>query len=221
MADPAGGTVNQGQVEPEVVIVGAGGHARVVADAFEGRVVGHLSPSGSTTDRGASIGPRLGADEDLQSVVQTNHVIAIGIGFVDREGAVRRRLLVDSLERTGLATVVHRRAIVSDSAELAAGVFVAAGAVIGPHAVIGVAGIVNSGAVVEHDCRLGRNVHVGPGCTLSGGVDVGDDVLVGVGATVLQGVRIGNGAVVGAGAVVIHDVPDGATAVGVPARIVS
>lgn len=53
-----------------------------------------------------------------------------------------------------------------------------------------------------------------------GGIIIEDDVWLGFGAIVLDGVRIGKGAVIGAGAVVTQDIPDGAIAVGVPARVV-
>ena len=49
---------------------------------------------------------------------------------------------------------------------------------------------------------------------------VGDDVVIGAGAKILGGVRIGTGARIGANAVVISDVPDGALAIGIPAKIV-
>jgi acetyltransferase-like isoleucine patch superfamily enzyme len=55
----------------------------------------------------------------------------------------------------------------------------------------------------------------------STGVIVGDGAWLGAGAKVLDGVTIGNHAVIGAGAVVREAVPDGAVAVGVPARVVS
>ena len=49
---------------------------------------------------------------------------------------------------------------------------------------------------------------------------IGDDVDFGAYAQVLGGVRIGNGCHIGAMSVVLCDVPDGATAVGVPARVI-
>jgi acetyltransferase-like isoleucine patch superfamily enzyme len=55
----------------------------------------------------------------------------------------------------------------------------------------------------------------------SDGIAVGGGAWIGAGATVLDGVRIGDRAIVGAGAVVRADVPDGATAVGVPARVLT
>ena len=79
---------------------------------------------------------------------------------------------------------------------------------------------------VHADARIGAN------CTLRQGVTIGnrhdggpvpvleDDVELGAYAQVLGDVRIGRGAKVGAMSVVLHDVPPGATAVGIPARLV-
>jgi len=50
--------------------------------------------------------------------------------------------------------------------------------------------------------------------------EIGDNVFIGAGARVLGGIRIGDNAVIGANAVVIHDVPDGATVVGIPAKVI-
>lgn len=88
--------------------------------------------------------------------------------------------------------------------------------------------------------HIGCDVQVGPNCAFypydhsfapgkliieqslktKGGIIVDDDVWLGFGVIVLDGVRIGKGAIVGAGAVVTNDIPEGAIAVGVPARIV-
>jgi bifunctional UDP-N-acetylglucosamine pyrophosphorylase/glucosamine-1-phosphate N-acetyltransferase len=78
------------------------------------------------------------------------------------------------------------------------------------------------------DTTVGRGVNVGAG-TITANYDgknknktaIGDGAFIGVGAILIAPVRIGKGAVVGAGCVVPkrHDVPDGATVVGVPARI--
>lgn len=72
---------------------------------------------------------------------------------------------------------------------------------------------------------------IGSGVTINGSVTIGlrdtydfpiieDNVEIGVGARVLGGIRIGAGARIGANAVVTTDVPAGATAVGIPARII-
>lgn len=77
---------------------------------------------------------------------------------------------------------------------------------------------------VLHAASIGENVTVIGQATFGTRTDaqwpvIGDGVFVGVGARVLGGIKIGRGAQIGANAVVLDDVPDGATAVGIPARI--
>lgn len=76
-------------------------------------------------------------------------------------------------------------------------------------------------ALYPHDHRLepGLPIFQQPLQT-KGPIVVGDFAWLGAGVIVLGGVRIGKGAVIGAGAVVTKDIPDGAIAVGVPARVV-
>lgn len=205
-----------------VVILGAGGHARVVAEALPlGQVAGHLTPHDSVGSAAAILGPRLGDDAAIGNLAATGHQVALGLGFVDRAGAASRARLLEQLDGVPLATVRHPKAIVSPSVVVGAGSFVGPGAVVGTGAELGRAVVVNSGATVDHDCRIGDNVHVASGAVLSGGVSVGDHTLVGAGATVRQGVQIGSSVVVGAGAVVIDDLANGVTAVGVPARVIA
>jgi serine O-acetyltransferase len=80
-------------------------------------------------------------------------------------------------------------------------------------------GVVINGSVrggsnikLEHQVTIGAERHVSPA--------LGDDVFIGAGAKIIGGLRIGSRVRIGANAVVIDDIPDGATAVGIPARVV-
>lgn len=201
--------------EPGVVIIGAGGHARVVAEALQGPPAGHLSPH---DDAPEGLGPWLGGDDAAAALAASGHVFVIGTGFVDRSGAERRSRLLAALQGLELATVVHPAAFVSRSCSVGPGAYVGPGAVVGSGVELGRGVIINTGAIVDHDCRIADNVHIGPGVALSGDVHVGADTLIGVGSAVRQGLRIGSRVVVGAGAAVTGDLADGVTAVGVPAR---
>jgi sugar O-acyltransferase (sialic acid O-acetyltransferase NeuD family) len=204
-----------------LVILGAGGHARVVLDAARTmtgvEIVGLV---GTDRDRGPIDGaPIVGTDADLLALRAkgaTHAVVAVG----SIEPGPLRAALFERIRAAGLeaAVVVHRDATVSPTASVGEGSVVFAGAVVNAGARVGRNAIVNTAAVVEHDCVVGDHAHVSPGAVLGGATRVGAGAHVGIGATVIQGLVIGSGAFVAAGAVVIADVADGTRVAGVPAR---
>jgi sugar O-acyltransferase (sialic acid O-acetyltransferase NeuD family) len=209
-----------------ILIWGAGGHGRVVADLV--RVLGHRLAGYADRDAsklGRSVEPGGGTaivcEEMLRSALREGRLpegieaIALGIG----DNATRAACL-EAIENVDAPVLVHPSAIVSPSVTIGRATVIFPQAVVNAGARIAAGGIVNSGAIIEHDCILGRAVHVAPGAALSGGVVVGDRGWIGVGATVLQGVRIGVDVMIGAGTVVLRDVPDGMTVVGNPGRVV-
>ncbi len=119
-----------------------------------------------------------------------------------------------------LVNAVHPSAVIAGGVRLGANVVVCAGACVCVEATIADSVIVNTAAVVDHECEVGEAVHVCPGALLAGRVRVGAGAFIGMGAKVIQCLAIGAGATIGAGSVVIEDVPPGATALGVPARLV-
>jgi sugar O-acyltransferase (sialic acid O-acetyltransferase NeuD family) len=207
-----------GMGETHTILIGGGGHAKVVLDAalragieLHG-FVDDDDDAPITRLRGCPA--RVGALRDVRSNTDFHPLIAVGDLSLRRE-------LIDAFTTVEYALpIAHPSAVIAPSSTVALGGFVGAGAIINADAKVCAHAIINTGAIVEHDCRVGINTHIAPGAVLGGGVVVGDDTLVGIGATVLPGVKIGGSVIVGAGAVVIEDVEDGATVVGVPARVV-
>ncbi|HEV7159122.1 MAG TPA: acetyltransferase [Caulobacteraceae bacterium] len=200
-----------------VVILGAGGHARVVIELIiaSGGTVAALTDRDPTPREVLGV-PVVGDDAALEGLYAhglRHAFIAIG----DNAARLAARAIVDTLGFS-LVNAVSPRAIVSPSATLARGVAVMAGAVINAGAGIADLAIINTGAVVDHECQLGAACHIGPGAVLAGAVSIGERAQIGAGATVTPGRSIGVGAIVGAGACVVGDVAEGATVVGVPAR---
>lgn len=199
------------------IVVGAGGHARVVMDALQSTYPGQCHFAFVDDDvalHGQMIlgQPVLGAASQF---VLPGTCFHVAVGSNSTRGLLYQRLIAAG----GVpVAVVHPKAAVSSHADLAAASFVAAQAVIAPAAKIGIGSIVNHGAVVDHDCSVGDFCHIAPGASLAGGVTLGRQVFVGAGARVLPGVFIGDEAVIGAGAVVRADVSPNTTVVGVPAR---
>lgn len=202
-----------------MVLLGAGGHARVCLEALRDdpghHVVGAVSRDGVGVD-GLGV-PLLGTDDDLERVARAADATTafVAIGHNETRAVVAERW---SATGGGLATAVSRFAMVSYSAHVREGAVVLAGAAVNAATEVRRGAIVNTGASVDHDGVIGEFAHVAPGCALGGDVRIGDLAFVGIGARVLPGRSVGRGAVVGAGAVVTRDVPDGATVVGVPAR---
>ena len=202
-----------------LLIVGAGGHGRVVADAAEES--GKWSRVAFVDDRYPAIQesgewPVLGPIANCRCWIgeYPDAVVAIGDNRL-RLSQLRR------LSQVGyrLPSVVHPTAYAGRRVELGAGSVLMAQAVVNAGARVGDACIVNTAAVIEHDCELADGVHVSPGAALAGGVRVGECSWIGIGASVIQEVRIGADAIVAAGAAVVRDVADGRTAVGIPARL--
>jgi serine O-acetyltransferase len=79
--------------------------------------------------------------------------------------------------------------------------------------------VIHSQAVIGRNCTLRHGVTIGNRVPDGPTPVIGDDVDLGAYAQVLGNVCIGNGAKIGAMTVVLCDVPAGATAVGIPARI--
>jgi acetyltransferase EpsM len=207
-------------VTPSIVLIGGGGHARVVADAFhaEGRgaeLAGYLDwePSAEMTTRTGL--PYLGPDEGYRW--NGRHGI---LCFGGLDGAAGRREAVRRLATSvgGWASVIHPDAVISAKATIGEGSVVCAGVIVNTGARIGAHSVINTGAVVEHDVVLGEHVQVSPGAILGGGVSVGAGGYVGLGAVLRDHVTVGDGAVVGMGSVVTKDVPARMLAVGHPAR---
>lgn len=206
--------------ENRLVILGAGGHARVIAETagiLGFSVAGYLAPGAAKSDH-APHPYYLGDDAAITGLLLEGCNFILGTGFVDARGAARRATLLARIPESRLVRLVHPSALVSPSAEIGAGVFLAAGVILGTGSRTGSGSILNSGAIVDHDCRIGANSHVAIGARLAGGVTVGRDCLIGAGATIRQGLRIGDGAIVAAGATVLRDAASGSTVAGVPAR---
>ena len=200
-----------------IIIIGAGGHAKVVADllvATHSAVAGYLDDDPVTWNTVRVGVPVLGPINSIIDYDPSGIVCAIG------DNRTRHRI-VNSLSpelQARWINAIHPSAIIAPSARLGIGVVVAAGAIINADAELHDHVIVNTGATVDHDCVIASFAHVGPGCHIAGSVNIGEGAFLGIGSLVSPGRSVGQWSVIGAGATVIYDIPDHVIAKGTPAR---
>ena len=191
-----------------IVILGAGGHARVVVDSLLLRglnVRGFVDPGSKPNGyRGLCY---LGDDRWLDTIDPSSVSLANGIGQMPGKTARQRIFETCVAKGFSFVSVMHPSAVVAQDCEVHHGVQIMAGAVVQPLTTIGDNTIVNTSASIDHDGRIGANCHICPGAVLAGGVSVGNGSFVGLGAKVLQGVTIGENAVIAAGSIVRANVP--------------
>jgi sugar O-acyltransferase (sialic acid O-acetyltransferase NeuD family) len=206
-----------------VLVWGAGGHGKVVAELVHlTKGLDLIGFADRDTDRVGK--PFAGSwvvatESDLLESRPMTHSpkqVRLAHGIGDNQARWRAHELAG---RERFVTLSHPTAVVSPAATIGRGTAILANAVINPGAVIGEAVILNTGCVIEHDSVVADGAHVSPGVVLAGGVTISRLAWIGAAACVVDGLTIGANAIVGAGSVVLNDVPAGATVVGNPSRV--
>ncbi len=203
-----------------VVILGAGGQARVIIDILEQNknmeivgVIDNFRPAGDKV-AGYTV---IGSFNQLDGLIMDYKIDGIIVGVGDnRIRADYYAQLQD--KKIVLINAIHPSANIAPNVRMGRGVVVAREAVICTGASIGNNVIINTGCIVDHDCVVGDHCHVSSGVNVAGTVTIKTGTFVGIGSTIIQGIVIGGNTIIGAGSVVIQDIPDNVVAVGVPAK---
>lgn len=200
-----------------VVIVGAGGHAKVCIELLRAMDVSVACCIGGedSGDRCLDL-PVYKGDAHLERLRAEGHdaaFIAIGSNALrQRLGRFARQL------GYRLVNAISPAATISPTASLGAGVAIMAGAVVNASSTIADLTIINTLASVDHDCQIEEAAHIAPHCGLAGNVSVGERTFLGVGCKVIPEIVIGPDVLAGAGSVIVSNVPAGSRIAGVPAK---
>lgn len=201
-------------MKDKLVIVGASGHGKVVAD-----IAKHYYQEIYFLDD----------DEEKKyclhfSVIGNSNAVWKYIDCADIFVAVGnadiRQKLLEAYEEAGadIPVLIHPKAVIGTDVRIGNGTVVMAGAVIHPETTIGKGCIINTSASVDHENRIGEYVHVSVGAHLAGNVTVGKATWIGVGAVVSNNITICEQCIIGAGAVVVKNIEKTGTYIGVPAK---
>lgn len=203
-----------------LIIVGAGGHGKVVADCADCMAqYDEIYFLDSLHKPGSKVADWevKGEPDDFEKLINPDTEFFVAVG----NNHVRAKLLLNMQEKgANIATLVHPSASIGKQVTLGKGTVVLAGAVINILSSVGAGCIVNTSATVDHDCQLGDFVHIAPGVNLAGTVTLENYVFIGAGGTVIPNMTIGANATVGAGATVIRPVCENVTVVGTPAKVI-
>lgn len=208
-----------------VVIIGAGGHAREVAEILRHQAEHDptLMPLGFVDDNPHLAGQSVDGLPVLGGWTWFDHVERSSLAVVCAVGSPAVCLrLVSRAKNLGLSftSVVSPLAHISKRASIGQGVMIFPHVVLNTGSQIGDYSILNLGVSISHDSVIGSYCNINPGVRVAGNVAVGDGCYIGMGTSIIQGRKIGAGTTVGAGSVVIRDVISNATAVGVPAAVI-
>ena len=147
----------------KLLIIGAGGHGRVVAEVAEacGYEVAFLDDQ-----PGDGV---IGKVSYIDVVKDSYDEFVVGIG-----NNSKRQALQEELKQKGLhiATLVHPTAYTSPTAVINAGTVIEPKAIVNTNSVIGKGCIVSVGAIIDHDADIGAYAHVNAGAICKGGARV-------------------------------------------------
>ena len=204
-------------IKPKLRIVGAGSHAKVVADCAEQLgytnigMLDDIYPTTQTCEHWPVVGS-LAQIAELNDD-ETHWFVAIG------NNAVRAKLQAQLLALGDtVTTLVHPSAVIGGNVSIGTGTLVLANAVVNAYSQIGQGCILNTACSVDHDGDIGDFVHLAPGVRLAGSVCVKQKTFIGIGSCVIQQITIGSEVTVGAGSTVIRDIQDMMRVVGSPTR---
>ncbi len=207
----------------KILIVGASGHAKVVADTLE--LMGIYEIYGfvdSFKTKGEKVlgYEVLGTEEIIPDLLKkgvTKCVIAIGDNWLRFMMYTKIKKLARDFE---FVTVIHPSAVVSKYASIGKGTVVLNSGKINADAKVGDFCIINTNSNLGHDSVMKNFSSLAPSATIGGAVIIGELSAISIGASVIQNLSIGEHTVIGAGAVVTQDICDYNIAYGVPAKII-
>lgn len=207
-----------GSQKKDLIIIGSGGHSRVIIDAAESigfNIIGIIDINFQGIKENILNYPVLGDLTVLNKFDSNTTALFIAIG-----DGIQRLEQYSSAKKNGyfIPTIIHPSTIMSKHFNIGEGVFINAGVIINADVQIGDNSIINTGTILDHEVKLGVNSHIGPGCKISGRVHIGNNTFIGTGTSIIDKIHVGDNVIIGAGSVIIRNVENNTKVAGVPGR---
>lgn len=196
-------------VSKKLIIIGASGHGKVVADIAEKN--GYTNIVFLDDDENMKYCGKYPVIGNTSDAPEGDMFVAIG------DARLRQKFMKQYKERQ-FPVLIHPNAVIASDVIIGDGSVVMAGVVINSGTKIGKGVILNTSSSTDHECVIDDFVHVAVGSHLCGTVNVGSRTWIGAGATVINNINICSDCIIGAGAVVVKDIDQPGLYIGIPAR---
>lgn len=199
----------------DVIIIGAGGHAKVIADIIEksgDNLIGFLDDNKDIQNKVIYKDKKvIGTIKDTEKYKNLCFIIGIGNNKIRKQIAEKYNL--------NWYTAIHPNSTIGNCVTIDEGSVIMAGVIINPYTTIGKHCIINTKSSIDHDNKIEAYIHISPGSTLCGTVTIKELTWICTGSTIINNITIEKNNIIGAGSIVIKDIKEtNKTYIGVPAR---
>lgn len=200
----------------KIIIIGAGGHARMIATSIlknKNMELAYFISDYKKTKNETIFNIPVVSINNIKNKDLYYYIVGIG-------NNKERKNIYNNLkkERKKLISIIDNTAIININVSIKKGCFIAPGVIINTGTVIKKNTIINTGSIIEHDCQIGKNCHLAPGIKMAGYVKVGNCSFIGIGSSIKDKISIGNNVTIGMGSVVINNIKNNIIIVGIPAK---
>ncbi len=194
--------------EKPVIVLGAGGHAKVIIDILSQRKIKILGVATLNNSKIENHEFKNFTDEEVIANFDSEEINLVnGLGSLPNDN--KRYELSKKYLDSGFKfiSITHTSSIISKNTKILDGAQIMAGAIIGPGTNIGEGTIVNSQSSIDHDCEIKNYSHICPGVVCSGNVRVGSFVHISTGVSIINNINIGDNSIIYPGVTLVKDVP--------------
>lgn len=206
----------------DLVIVGAGGHARIVLNIFlknnEYNII-EIIDTYKKYENEKINGIEIKKVDTIKKYLETKKEKYIFLAIGDN---IKRKTIYQDLKSYNFkfANCIHSSALIETNVNIGENTFIGAGSILGADVEIKDNVIINNGVIICHETVVGKHSHIAPGTNIAGRVSIGEKTFVGIGSDIVDKLKIGNNVTIGAGSVVLNDIDNNKKVAGVPARII-
>lgn len=209
-------------MKEKIIIIGAGGHAKVVIDIIELQsnyeIIGIIAQEDEKKKE--LFGYKIYKGDKYLLTFYNKGIKNIAIGIGGYKSNSLRKKIFNKVQKIGfnIPALIHPKAIVSSTAKIDDGSVIFAGVILNPEVQIRKNSIIATGSSIDHETIIEDHVLVSAGVTVGACTLIKEEVLVALGAKIISGVEIGSKALIASGAVVVNNINPETIVFGVPAR---